>query len=80
MDIVPKVYRNNNPTSLMARLKANCCEYCGAQDVDIEIHHVRRLKDLKGKKRWEKLMIARRRKTLALCASCHDKLHAGELD
>jgi group II intron reverse transcriptase/maturase len=80
MDIVPKVYRNNNPTSLMARLKAKCCECCGEQDVEIEIHHVRKLKDLKGKKRWEKLMIARRRKTLALCASCHDKLHAGELD
>ena len=80
MDTLPKVYRNNNPTSLMARLKANCCEYCGAEDVKIEIHHVRKLKDLKGKKRWEKLMIARRRKTLALCASCHDKLHAGKLD
>jgi hypothetical protein len=26
---------------------------------------------------WAKIMIARRRKTLALCHSCHTALHAG---
>lgn len=46
----------------------------------IEIHHVKKLRDLKGKKQWERLMIARKRKTLALCVRCHDRLHAGELD
>lgn len=80
VDTVPKMFRNNNPTSLMARLKAKHCEWCGAENVEIEIHHVRRLKDLKGKKRWERLMIARKRKTLALCKACHDSLHAGKLD
>ncbi|RKR82406.1 group II intron reverse transcriptase/maturase [Mucilaginibacter gracilis] len=65
--------------SLIDRLKAKICEYCGAND-DIEMHHVRKLKDLKGKKDWEKRMIARNRKTLALCSTCHDKLHAGKLD
>ena len=80
VDIVPKVYRNNNPTSLIARLKAGQCEWCGAENVKIEIHHVKKLKDLKGKKRWERLMIARKRKTLALCVQCHDSLHAGKLD
>lgn len=80
VDIIPKTYRNSNPTSLIARLKAKCCEYCGADDKEIEIHHVRRLKDLNGKKRWERLMIARKRKTLVLCKTCHDMLHAGKLD
>lgn len=80
IDVVPKTYRNNNPTSLMARLRARYCEWCGAEDVEIEIHHVRRLKDLQGKKKWEKLMIGRRRKTMALCKPCHDALHVGELD
>ena len=51
VDTVPKIFRNRNPTSLMARLKAKHCEWCGAENVGIEIHHVRRLKDLKGKKR-----------------------------
>lgn len=80
VDNVPRVYRNNNPTSLISRLKAGQCEWCGAEHVKIEIHHVKKLKDLKGKKRWERLMIARKRKTLALCVQCHDSLHAGELD
>lgn len=80
IDYLPKVYRNNNPTGLAARLKARRCEWCGAEDIPLEIHHVRRLKDLKGKARWEKLMIARKRKTMALCVPCHDQLHAGKLD
>lgn len=67
-------------TSLIQRLEASKCEFCGAENVPIEIHHVRKLKDLQGKKFWEKLMIARRRKTLALCHKCHVDLHYGRLD
>ncbi|MCC2497301.1 MULTISPECIES: reverse transcriptase/maturase family protein [Bacillus cereus group] len=71
-------------TSLIERLTANKCEWCGATGVDLEIHHVRKLKDLKGKSEVEKFMIARKRKTLALCArgqgnDCHMKLHNGTL-
>lgn len=80
VDTVPKVFRNNNPTSLVARLKAQRCEWCGVEDTEIEIHHVRKLKSLNEKVRWERLMIARKRKTLALCKNCHDALHAGKLD
>ncbi|MGW9019687.1 HNH endonuclease, partial [Priestia megaterium] len=72
-------------TSLISRLKAERCEWCHAENVELEIHHVRKLKDLKGKKLWEIAMIARNRKTIALCAQghgndCHRKLHAGLLD
>lgn len=67
-------------TSLIQRLEAGRCEICGAENVPIEIHHVRKLKDLNGKKFWEKFMIARRRKTLALCHKCHVDLHNGRLD
>ncbi|MEZ3495406.1 MAG: group II intron reverse transcriptase/maturase [Lachnospiraceae bacterium] len=66
-------------TSLIQRLEAGRCELCGAENVPIEIHHVRKLKDLNGKKFWEKFMIARR-KTLALCHNCHVDLHNGRLD
>lgn len=67
-------------TSLIDRLKAGKCEICGRTDTPIEIHHVHRLKDLQGKSFWETLMIARQRKTLALCRECHKKLHCGKLD
>lgn len=67
-------------TSLIQRLEASKCELCGAENVPIEIHHVRKLKELKGKKFWEQFMIARKRKTLALCHKCHGDLHNGRLD
>lgn len=67
-------------TSLIDRLKANKCEWCMEKDVPLEIHHVRKLKDLKGKKLWERRMIERQRKTMALCKKCHVDLHAGRLD
>jgi len=49
---------------------------CGATD-NLVMHHVRKLGELKGKENWEKLMIARRRKTMAACGSCHQKIHHG---
>lgn len=79
-DKLPHLTYEHAKTSLISRLKAKTCEWCGAEGVDLEIHHVRRLKDLKGKKKWEQLMISRKRKTLALCVKCHDLLHAGKMD
>jgi group II intron reverse transcriptase/maturase len=64
---------------LIKRLQTKVCELCGASE-DLEMHHVRKLKDLKGKEKWEIKMIARRRKTLAVCTKCHHKIHAGKLD
>ena len=71
-DIIARVVENYGRNSLIKRLLANKCEICGAEDVPIEVHHIRRLKDLSGKKKWEIVMIARKRKTLALCLDCHD--------
>ena len=66
--------------SLESRLKAKKCEYCGTADsMCYEIHHVNKLRNLQGKTMWERLMIARRRKTLVLCKECHHKLHHGRL-
>lgn len=64
---------------LITRLQAGVCELCGSTD-ELEMHHVRKLKDLKGKSEWEVKMIARKRKTLAVCIKCHHKIHAGKLD
>lgn len=80
IDIIPSTVKYASKTNLIDRLKANKCEFCGKTDCEIEIHHVRKLKDLKGKSYWEKFMIARKRKTLALCKECHEKLHRGKLN
>ena len=68
------------PTNLVARLKACRCELCGKENVKLDMHHVRKLKNLQGKEDWEKHMIARKRKTIALCRSCHKKVDGGWMD
>jgi group II intron reverse transcriptase/maturase len=78
LDTASIIYHANR-TSLIDRLKAEKCEICGANEKLI-MHHVRKLKDLDGKGYADKLMIARHRKTIALCASCHQKTHAGSID
>ena len=80
VDTLPRVAVYSSSTSLIQRLKANKCEWCETEGVEINIHHVRKLKDLAGKKRWEVFMISRKRKTMALCTKCHVDLHAGRLD
>lgn len=71
-------------SELEKRLLAQVCEICQATHLtaQIEVHHIRALKDLKrydGREKplWVKIMAARRRKTLVLCRTCHDELHAG---
>jgi len=66
-------------SELTQRLLAQECELCGSS-VDIEVHHIRKLADLKGASRWEKVMAARRRKTLVVCLACHQKIHSGRYD
>ena len=66
----------NRPNSLAARLKAGVCEMCGTEGQLIHMRHVKRLKDLKGKDEFENLMMAKRRKSLALCPDCFEKAHA----
>ena len=79
-DLVPNTIKYFSSTKLIDRLKARECELCGKTNTPIEIHHVHRLKDLQGKTFWEALMIARNRKTIALCRECHKKLHCGQLN
>jgi len=62
--------------TLEKRLKARVCELCGTTESDCyEIHHVNKLKNLKGKQLWEIMMIAKRRKTLVVCKKCHIAIH-----
>ena len=69
---------SHNTTSFEERLKAKVCEVCGCTDSDsYEIHHVNKVKNLKGKADWEKVMLAKRRKTIVVCHKCHMRIHHG---
>jgi group II intron reverse transcriptase/maturase len=75
---VPGVIRHKE---LVTRLLADRCELC--KDTDgISVHHVRRLADLhrpgQPQPGWAQQMARRRRKTLMVCRSCHDAIHAGQ--
>jgi hypothetical protein len=70
-------------SELEKRLLADTCELCGSHQ-QVEVHHVRALKDLQQKgqgerPRWMYIMAARRRKTLLVCRPCHDAVHAGRV-
>jgi len=63
-------------TTFESRLKAKRCELCGTvQSECFEVHHINKVKNLKGKQFWECAMIAKKRKTLVVCKECHYKIH-----
>lgn len=62
----------NSTTTFESRLKAKRCELCGTTESEhYEIHHVNKVKNLSGKEQWERVMIAKRRKTIVVCRDCH---------
>ena len=74
LDILPQFRRYERKNGLSSRLKAGCCELCSEKTDEIRVHHVKRLKDLTGDTEAEQLMIKKRRKSLALCPACFEKL------
>jgi hypothetical protein len=83
--ITDRTMKDPLPTSvrvdLIRRLQAKRCELCGANE-NCQVHHVRKLVDIKRKwhnqekPAWVKKMIALRRRTLIVCATCHEEIHA----
>ena len=78
------IYVGHN--ELVQRLLTGACELCGSTD-HIQVHHVRKLADVRKKYRnhpsapaWTKFMMARHRKTVVVCHSCHRKIHNGTYD
>ena len=66
---------------LLQRMLAKTCELCGSRQ-DCQVHHIRKLADLKRKGRrdkpvWVQIMAARQRKTLVVCRTCHEAIHDG---
>ena len=76
-----KIFSNRN-TEILTRYNAGDCEYCGIGDKPVEIHHLRKLADVKAKPNKSALdlkMAALHRKTIILCVDCHNQLHSGQL-
>ena len=73
-DTMPQYRENIRPNSLAGRFKSGVCEACGASPIKIYMHHVKRLKDLREDNKFEKLMIQKRRKSLALCPKCYEEI------
>src|SRR6266567_1725498 len=80
----PTHTRWGSRSELEKRLLAQVCEHCGATRMtdQIEVHHIRALKDLekytgREKPRWVQTMAARHRKTLVLGRTCHRDIQYG---
>ena len=78
-----------NRHQILDRLNANKCELCGYQSdspSQFEVHHIRKLRDIKQKyhKRgkhipnWVLAMATLNRKTLVVCKPCHRAIHSGQ--
>lgn len=78
-DVLPTYRKYESINSFANRIKRGICELCGKHTDDIHIHHVKRLKDLTDKTEWEKLMKKSRKKSLAICPACNDKIHANKI-
>jgi len=67
------------PKELIRRLRGRQCELCG-QGVTVTVHQAAGLSQLgkpgPGQPAWAALMARMRRKTLIVCAPCHDHIHA----
>ena len=64
---------------LIHRLRARWCELC-EHSATVAVHHVAALAELgrsgPGQPAWAALMARKRRKTLIVCAPCHEHIHA----
>jgi group II intron reverse transcriptase/maturase len=67
------------PRELIHRLRKRWCELC-EKCATVAVHQVAGLKHLgtpgPGQPAWARLMARMRRKTLIVCAACHDHIHA----
>ena len=76
VSVLPQYKKYDRPNSLRNRIKLGLCEMCDQKTDNISLHQVKLLKSLKGKTKWELLMLERRRKTLAVCPKCHSEIHS----
>lgn len=79
VDVLPQYRKYRKENSLAARLKRKVCELCGEPAENIQMHHIRCMKDLGTELPSELLMMKMRRKSLALCPACFVQVKVGQL-
>lgn len=52
-------------------LKNRHCQLCDAHNVDVWIHHVRKLSEISPDNPWNTWMVQHRRKTISVCKHCY---------
>lgn len=85
-DKIPPAFVMGTRSELTTRLVMGKCELCGEKSA-LEAHHVNKLKNLKqrwqgrkSKPKWVQWMIARNRKVIVVCHSCHQNITHGRYD
>lgn len=73
---LPQFSKYAKTNTLKQRVERHTCELCHKDCRNLEIHQVKKLKDLKGDAEWVLLMRKRRRKTLVVCPECHSLIHS----
>lgn len=73
---LPQFSKYAKTNTLKQRVERHTCELCHRDCRNLEIHQVKKLKDLKGNAEWVLLMRKRRRKTLVVCPECHSLIHS----
>ena len=68
-------------SEVVQHVLAEQCALCRTPG-PVQMHHLRTLADLnrpgrRPKAEWQKILAARRRKALPVCAACHDAIHSG---
>jgi len=83
---IPLPVISGTKSELLTRLLKGECELCG-RTTDLEAHHTNKLKNLqkawKGRREkplWVQFMLARRRKTIVVCQTCHQQITHGTYD
>lgn len=73
---LPDFSKYMKTNTLKQRVERHTCELCGKDCRNLEIHQVKKLKDLKGNSDWVLLMRRRKRKTVVICPECHKMIHS----
>lgn len=73
---LPQYSKYAKTNTLKQRVERHTCELCQKDCRNLEIHQVKKLKDLKGDAGWILLMRKKRRKTLVVCPECHSLIHS----
>lgn len=73
---LPQYSKYLKVNTLKQRVEKGYCELCYQKSNKLEIHQVKKLKELKGNQEWVLRMKDMRRKTLVVCPACHKIIHS----